>query len=76
MLRKQFNSGDYACAAMRSPFPSTPPYALSPPLVTQALAVASPPIQIDHHHRDAHLPACLLKLWLRDLSEALIPDYY
>jgi hypothetical protein len=27
-------------------------------------------------YRDAHLPACLLKLWLRDLSEALIPDYY
>jgi len=42
MLRKQFNTGDYACAAMR----------------------------------DAHLPACLLKMWLRELTEALIPDYY
>jgi len=26
--------------------------------------------------RDAHLPACMLKLWLRELSEALIPDYW
>jgi len=26
--------------------------------------------------RDAHLPACLLKLWLRELSDPLIPTFF
>jgi len=26
--------------------------------------------------RDAHLPACLLKMWLRELPDALIPAFY
>jgi hypothetical protein len=65
MLRKQFNAGDYACATMR--------YSVLLLLIFLFPLILTGPFVFV---RDAHLPACLLKLWLRDLSEALIPDYY